>query len=129
MNAVFFRTLRQAALIVLSATALGLVTEKSDPRWTMDACPGANGCRNGTTDTRADANRLSEYLKSTGERLPSIHISGCEKGCARRTAADWTFVARDGVYDLVRHGTVTATPLMRGVEPNGMALALTEAAR
>ncbi len=127
---VFPATTAAAAQVLLSmAKALGLVTETSDPRWTMDVCPGANGCRNGTTDTRADANRLSESLKSTGERLLSIHISGCEKGCARRTAADWTFVARDGVYDLVRHGTVTAAPLMRGVEPDGMAHALTEAAR
>lgn len=86
--------------ILTEAERLGLITEPDDPRLFFDVCPGSRGCANATTDTRQDARRLADRLRSQA-LLPSVHVSGCEKGCARRGAAALTLVARDGRYDLI----------------------------
>lgn len=86
--------------VLTEAERLGLITEPDDPRLFFDVCPGSHGCANATTDTRQDARRLADRLRSQA-LLPSVHVSGCEKGCARRGAAALTLVARDGRYDLI----------------------------
>ncbi|WP_045837123.1 precorrin-3B synthase [Hyphomicrobium sp. 99] len=92
-----------AKRLLQAANDAGLITSNDDVRLEMDVCPGSPGCGNATTDTRADARRLVEALNGTLSGY-SVHVSGCEKGCARRSAADFTLVAHAGRYDLIRRG-------------------------
>ncbi len=112
-----------ASALIARAESLGLITHGSDARLVMDVCPGAPACRNATTTTRADAVRLVAALAAAGARVPQIHISGCQKGCARRTPAALTFVARDGNYDLVRNGTVDGPAALSRIAPSELAAA------
>jgi precorrin-3B synthase len=80
-----------------------LITEIGDLRLAFDVCPGAPACPNATTDTRHDARRIAEAVQGQLS-FSSLHVSGCEKGCARRGIAALTLVARDGHYDLIANG-------------------------
>ena len=75
-----------------------------DPLLDVSACPGAPACAQSTVITRDLARRLAP------EVLGSLHVSGCAKGCARRTVADVTLVGRDGRFDLVKNGVPGDTP-------------------
>ena len=112
-----------AATLIACADHLGLITQDTDARLAMDVCPGAPACRNATTATRADAERLLASLTMTGTRTPTIHISGCQKGCARRSAAELTFVGRDGAYDLICSGTVDGSVSVAQIAPRDLATA------
>lgn len=92
-----------AELLLEAADEMNLITSSEDVRLRMDVCPGSRGCMNATTDTRRDAQRLVEQ-HSVALGGHSIHISGCEKGCARQASADVTLVARAGRYNLIRNG-------------------------
>jgi ferredoxin-nitrite reductase len=68
-------------------------------------CAGSAGCGSGLADTVRDALALGARLGSLTSALDpvSIHLSGCEKRCARRRPADVTLLARPGEgerYDL-----------------------------
>jgi precorrin-3B synthase len=91
-----------AAALLSEAAKLGLIAALGDPRLAIDVCPGAPACRNATTETRRDAQCLVEALGRRLDAAASLHISGCEKGCARRSAASLTLVARNGRYDIIR---------------------------
>ncbi len=84
---------------------------------TIAACAGAPACASGTTPTRADATRL-QAMGVTG-----IHVSGCPKGCAHPAPAT-TLVARNGRYDLVRHGRASDAPALTGLTLEQAAAAL-----
>ncbi|MBS0239507.1 MAG: precorrin-3B synthase [Proteobacteria bacterium] len=92
-----------AELLLQAADKAGLIVAPEDARLQMDVCPGSPGCGNATTDTRGDARRLVGALNGSLSGY-SVHISGCEKGCARQSAADFTLMARAGRYDLIRNG-------------------------
>lgn len=113
-----------ADFILAKAQSLGLITDEFDPRLDASVCPGAPACRNATTDTRSDAARLIEGLTVRGLSQASVHVSGCIKGCARSSPADFTFVARNGAYDLVRGGSTDETPHIVNIAPNDMAAAV-----
>lgn len=100
----------RAVALIKVADDIGLITAGSDVRLAMDVCPGSPGCKNATTDTRGDAQRLVDGLNGSLSGY-TVHISGCEKGCARRSSADFTLVARQGRYDLIRNGS----PQLAGV--------------
>ncbi|RUP09437.1 precorrin-3B synthase [Hyphomicrobium sp.] len=93
----------KAELVLQAAASTGLIVVPEDARLQMDVCPGSSGCRNATTDTRADARHLVDVLNGSLSGY-SVHVSGCEKGCARQSAADFTLIARAGRYDLIRNG-------------------------
>lgn len=86
------------------ANAAGLILQEDDIRLAMDVCPGAPGCKNARADTRRDAQRFADTFEGSLHGC-SLHISGCEKGCARRTEARLTLVGRDGRYDIIRDGS------------------------
>jgi len=86
--------------IFAEAERQGLIVGPDDPRIFFDVCPGAPACANATTDTRRDARRIADAVRGRSH-VPSIHVSGCEKGCARRGAAALTLVARNGRYDVI----------------------------
>lgn len=90
------------------AAALGFLTDPADPRGKIAACPGAPACASGKIAARAIAEEVAAALAET--RL-SIHISGCEKGCARQAPADITIVGGENGAGLVVDGTPKAKPL------------------
>ncbi len=106
----------QASTILREADQLGLITSADDPRLSFDVCPGSPACANATTETRRDAQRIADALQGRTP-MPSLHISGCEKGCARRAAAALTLVARNGRYDLICNGGPTGPVALAGVKP------------
>ncbi len=92
--------------------ALGLIVDAGDARLAIHACVGAPACRNATVTTRTDAAKLAA---SAAIRGLTVHISGCEKSCAYRGAADVTLIGRNGRYDLVRAGCAGDPPSMTGL--------------
>ena len=110
-----------------SARALGFIVEPRDPRRAVVACVGMDGCERGTTPTHVDAAALAEAAARLGDGGVMLHVSGCEKGCARPSATAVTLVGRSGRYDLVRDGRPGDAPLARGLDlaATGEALAAT----
>jgi precorrin-3B synthase len=90
-----------------------LILDPTDSRLHVAACPGAPACSQGSTVTRDDATILVSRLPP-GSGI-AVHVSGCAKGCAHPRAAPITLVGRDGLYDLVRHGTAASPPSLRGL--------------
>ena len=88
--------------------AAGFITNQTDPRLSIAACPGAPACAAGQAPARADAARLAAL------NLGPLHISGCTKGCAHPGPAR-TLVGRAGRYDLVPHGRAADTPSITGL--------------
>ncbi len=82
----------------------GFATHPNDPLMHITACPGAPMCTSATVDTHAFASTLTDHLKG------QVHVSGCAKGCAHPRRAEYTFVGRDGKFDLVRNGCSWETP-------------------
>jgi precorrin-3B synthase len=117
------RDRERGAALLEAASSIGLITMASDARLAMDVCPGAPACGNASTATRNDALRLAKAF-SGSMRGYSWHVSGCEKGCARRGNADFTLVARRGHYDVIAHGGPGDPVAIAGVEPDGVASAI-----
>jgi precorrin-3B synthase len=93
-------------------------------RSAIDVCPGAPACRNATTETRRDAQRLVDALGRWIDVGTSLHVSGCEKGCARRGAANLTFVGRNGRYDIIRDDGSDGLVAVSSVMPEELAKAV-----
>ncbi len=87
-----------------------LITDPTDPRLTIDSCPGMPSCARATVATLQDAALLA---KSAAGR--AIHVSGCQKGCAHRLPRAITLVGEAGRYNLIRHGNAAAEPALRGL--------------
>ncbi len=113
-----------AATLLAEAAKLHLITGARDPRLAMDVCPGAPACRNASTETRRDAQHLVDALQESLAAFPSLHISGCEKGCARRGAAALTLVGRNGRYDIVRDDDPSGPVAVAGIAPREIAGAI-----
>ena len=92
-------------------TGTDFLTQATDPILSIDACPGAPFCAAATVSTRD----LARTLHPVG--LPSLHISGCAKGCARAKPATVTLVGRNGRFDVVRLGTAWDMPVQTGLTP------------
>lgn len=82
----------------------GLIVDAEDPRSAITACPGAPACARASVPTHADAARLAAQARHIPTRGMSIHVSGCAKGCARRSPADLTLVGENGRYGVVIGG-------------------------
>jgi precorrin-3B synthase len=113
-----------AIALVAEAEKLNLITSPEEVRLLIDVCPGAPACRNATTDTRRDAQNLIATLNRALAGL-SLHISGCEKGCARPGAAALTLVARSGLYDIIRDDGPGGATAVAGVAPERLEEAIT----
>lgn len=95
------------------------ITAPRDPLLSADACPGAPFCPQASVETRRLARALAPRLGG------SLHVSGCAKGCARRSAADYTLTGRGGAFDLVKNGHPWDAPSETGLSPDAL-LAKTE---
>ena len=83
-----------ASAVVAELDALGLVTDPDHPANAVVACVGSRGCASGFVDTLADADQLIDALAAlpVQSRPESVHVSGCEKGCAHPGLTEWTLV-------------------------------------
>lgn len=111
------RTDADADAVLAAAKMSGLVTDASDPRLAIDACPGRPACSSGEAHTLADAATLADHLGFSGLQLEPglVHVSGCAKGCARRQASHITLVGNNGLYDLIINGTTETPPYQSGI--------------
>ncbi|MEM6385039.1 MAG: hypothetical protein AAF718_02265 [Pseudomonadota bacterium] len=96
--------------------ATSFITDADDPRQQVVACPGAPYCPQATVETRQFAGQLAPLIprESIGA-APTLHVSGCAKGCARTSATARVLVGRDGAFDLVLHGTPKDRPMRTGL--------------
>lgn len=72
----------------------GLISDPADPLLRADACPGAPDCPQASVETRALARQLAPHVAG------HLHVSGCDKHCARSRAADVEVTGREGMYHL-----------------------------
>jgi precorrin-3B synthase len=113
-----------------AAELLGLVTQSSDPRRRIVACPGAPFCAQGLIAARALAAEIARHV-SRARALPgdgtharvALHVSGCAKGCAYPQAAPLTIVGTAQGCGIVRDGTAQAPPAEH-VDPADLAARL-----
>lgn len=88
------------------------VTDPDDPLLHTDACPGAPYCDASSVETRDFARAVAGMTEG------SVHVSGCEKGCANARSANTTYVGHDGHFDLVKNGHAWDAPQQSGLEPD-----------
>lgn len=94
----------------LGQAAIGWITDRTDPRLYILACPGQPGCQSATVAARADAELLATLpLQSL------VHVSGCAKGCAHPFPAPITLVGQNGTYSLIRNGRANDFPTTTGL--------------
>jgi precorrin-3B synthase len=107
-------------LFLVGATTLpaivDLITDASDPILRTTACTGAPACPQGLGDTRQLARQLAPHLPQGR----ALHLSGCAKGCAHPAPADLTLTATGTGYDLIRNGSASDTPDLRGLSPQAI---------
>ena len=95
------------------AETLGFIVAGDDCRLGVAACAGAPACASAARDVQGDAMTLAASLPTA--RGVVLHVSGCEKGCARAAPTRLTLVARADGYDAVRHGRADGAPAFRGL--------------
>jgi precorrin-3B synthase len=111
----------QAGALLQKATTLELIVDAFDLRLAMDVCPGAPACPNASTETRRDAQRIVEALQESSLTPSSLHVSGCAKGCARRSPAVLTLVGHDGLYDVIRNADPDGPVSVASLRPEQIA--------
>lgn len=92
----------EARELALSAK---LIVDAADPLLRAIACAGAPACRSALGETRQLARELAGELP-TGATL---HVSGCDKGCASSAASDYTLVHGSEGVQLGRASDVATT--------------------
>lgn len=105
-----------------------LVFSPDDPRLAVVSCAGASGCRSATVEARLDGEELAPLARRLAKTGLTLHVSGCEKGCAHPGPALVTLTGRAGAYDLVRHGRAWDEPWTSGLTLAEAAAALTDLA-
>ena len=88
--------------------AIELIVDPADPRLAVIACPGQPACASATVPARADAMRLA-----TLGLPPTVHVSGCAKGCAHPGPARIALIGENGRYGIVRDGRPGDAPSAR----------------
>jgi precorrin-3B synthase len=99
-----------AAALAATLPADAFILDPDDPRRRIAACPGAPSCDWARGAVRQDAAVLAGAI---GKAAITVHVSGCEKGCAHPAAAPVTLIARNGRYDLVCNGNASSVPALR----------------
>lgn len=91
------------------------VFSADDPRLAVVTCAGASGCRSATVEARIDGEALAAAARKLAKSGVTLHVSGCEKGCAHPGKCQVTLTGRDGGYDLIRDGRAWDTPWTTGL--------------
>ncbi|MEL6294929.1 MAG: cobalamin biosynthesis protein CobG [Pseudomonadota bacterium] len=92
------------------------ITNPDDPLLRVDTCTGTPGCPQALGPTRDVAKRLLAHMPAG----KTLHVSGCQKGCARPGASDVTVVAANGGFDLVTDGAAWDEPRQRGLSVDAL---------
>jgi precorrin-3B synthase len=92
-----------------AAERLGFVTEASDPRRRIAACPGAPSCAHGLIAARTLAAEIARHVSLPGDDI-AVHVSGCAKGCAHPKPAPLTIVGTEQGCGIVRDGAARDKP-------------------
>jgi len=74
------------------AAAAHFIVERPTPWLRLVACSGAPACRAAHAETRQLASELGSLVRARLLEDATLHVSGCEKGCAWGGAADITLV-------------------------------------
>ena len=99
-----------------------LIIECNDPRLHVLACVGAPACDSALQPTRPLARELADAMAAKLNTSNTLHVSGCQKGCASRDVANLTLVgARDG-FDAITNGNTFAPPSYRALPANVSAI-------
>ncbi|WP_299935644.1 precorrin-3B synthase [uncultured Nitratireductor sp.] len=84
--------------LLRAAEALGFVTDGHDPRLSIAACAGAPACASARFDAKALAAEAAEAGLPDGSFR--LHLSACEKCCARPAGAAVNLIAAEGCCTL-----------------------------
>jgi precorrin-3B synthase len=96
-----------AAAFAASAENLGFISRANDPRRKVIACAGAPICASAHIASRA----LAPAIAADAPGLDgTIHISGCDKGCAHASPAALTVVGTAEGCALIDNGSPRDTP-------------------
>jgi precorrin-3B synthase len=106
-------TARSAAEAIAAEHGLRLERTKGEPE--LIACSGAPACLSARAETRALARALALAAAPAFGSSPTLHVSGCEKGCASSARATLTVVASASGYQLGWNMNVAETILLPGV--------------
>lgn len=113
--------------LTAAAERLGFIVRADDPRRRIAACPGAPSCASGMIASRSLAAALAPLMADARPGV-TIHISGCQKGCAHPGAASLTVVGSERGCGIVHHGPARATPAYH-VDAAGLAAEVARVAR
>ncbi|MET3896829.1 precorrin-3B synthase [Devosia sp. UYZn731] len=102
-----------AARFAQAAGALGFITASADPRRTVSACIGSEGCASGTIAARRVAETLARAEPHFFDGSFALHVSGCGKGCAHPGPSLLTLVGSEDGVDLVVDGNAKGAPALR----------------
>ena len=124
----------EAAQDIFSHASDHFITDPSDVRLAVVACPGAPACASAESPTQEDALSLAPLARALSPSGVTLHVSGCAKGCARPHASAVTLVARAGLYDFITQGRASDAPVQHGLDLTACraalrAMAATEGAR
>jgi precorrin-3B synthase len=88
---------RPAGVLAGQLETAGFVVSADDPASKVVACIGSRGCPAAQTDALGDARTVIQTLRDRGQPV-SVHLSGCEKRCAKRRPEEHelTFVGGPG---------------------------------
>jgi precorrin-3B synthase len=101
-----------AASFQQEAGALGFIIATADPRRSVSACIGSDGCASGTIAARRVAETLAKAEPAFFDGSFALHVSGCGKGCAHPGAALLTLVGNGAGVDLVVDGSAKSAPAL-----------------
>jgi precorrin-3B synthase len=108
------------------SAAAGLIVSADDPRRAIVACAGAPACSEARGETRSVLARFADLAVALGGADGvGLHISGCNKGCARPVASPATLVATTLGFNLIEEGRANDTARLRDLDVDGAIVALT----
>lgn len=91
---------QSASKVLQALSELGLLTDAHEPLSQLIACTGSSACGKGLADSKVDALRLAERLRTSTAR-PQVHLSACPRSCAAAHTAPFTLLASSaGHYQL-----------------------------
>jgi precorrin-3B synthase len=95
-----------------TSVRLGLIVDRDDARRCIVACAGAPVCAAAEIPSRALAPSLAAGAAIVGADPPTVHVSGCAKGCACARTVPVTVVGIDGRCGVVVNGSARDRPLV-----------------
>jgi len=112
-----------AAAALARAAPFQVITRPDDPRLRIVACAGAPACASGYYNTRQLGQELAAQAPEWLDDRFLLHLSGCEKQCAKPAGAHVDVIGAPGTRKIVANGIVlpadfgdtltTQTPMQR----------------